>query len=259
MKGQVALSRPVTVALVLLISACTARRFDITAIRSGMVSAEGVTNIRIATGAGWLRIEGRPGSTQIRATGTAHASSEELLNRIRLSITRSGNDVVITTDVPEYAQPIGQAAALDLTLEVPMGVPLHVTDASGETIIRNVGPLTIADNTGGLDIEGVMGDLNVRDGSGELQVSAVHGDVHIADGSGSIFISHITGSVTIPTDGSGEIQVADVSGDLTIDSKASGEVAARDVGGNFVVDAKGNGSIEYHGIRGRVSLPSRGK
>ncbi len=242
-----------------LLPACTARNFDLTAVRSGAVAAESVTNVRIAAGAGWLRVEGRPGATQIRAIGTAHASSEELLNRIRLTVTRSGNDVVITTDVPEYAQPIGQAAALDLTVEVPIAVTLNVTDAGGETIVRNVGPLTIANNSGGLDIEGVTGNLDIKDGSGELQVTDVRGDVRIVDGSGGIYISRVTGSVSIPTDGSGEIQVADVGGDLTIDSKASGEVAARDVGGNFVVDAKGNGSIKYHGIKGHVSLPSRGK
>lgn len=245
-----------TVALLALVTACTAHRFDNTAQRSGVAEAAGITGVRVTAGAGWLRITGRPGATQIRVSGIAHASSEAFLKQIQLTITRSGSVIEISALVPDQGESsIGQAAALDLSVEVPATMPLDVTDQSGETIIHNVGPLTIVDNGGGLEIEGVTGDLDVTDGSGELQVSDVRGQVHIRDGSGAIYVSNVHGSVDIPKDGSGEVQIADVTGDLTIGSKQSGEVAARDVGGNFVVDAKGSGSIEYHGINGRVSVP----
>lgn len=246
-----------TVALLTLVAGCTAHRYDNTAQRSGVAEAAGVTDVKVIAGAGWLRITGRPGATQIRVTGIAHASSEAFLKQILLTVTRSGNVVQISAQVPDEPQSIGEAAALDLTVELPPMLALNITDQSGETIIRNVGPLTIVDNGGGLEIEGVTGDLDVTDGAGELQVSNVRGQVHIRDGSGAIYVSNVHGSVDIPTDGSGEVQVADVTGDLTIGAKQSGEVAVRDVGGNFVVDAKGSGSIEYHGINGHVTVPSR--
>ncbi len=244
-----------TVSLLGLSAACRARRYDITETRTGDADATGVTTATISAGAGWLRIEGNPRATTVRATGIAHASSPAILGRIHLSVTRTGNTIQVTADVPDDAQAIGQAAALDLTIEVPASLALTVRDQSGETIVRNVGPLNIIDEGGGLDIDGVTGDLDIHDGSGELQVADVRGNVRIVDGAGGIYISNVHGSVDIPKDGSGEIQVADVTGSLSIGSKQSGEVAARDVGGNFVVDAKGSGSVEYHGIRGQVTVP----
>lgn len=238
---------------------CTARHYDITSKREATADTTGITGVQITAGAGWLRIEGRPGLTQIRASGIAHAASKQLLDQVRLTITRAGSIVSIAATVPPDVEPVGQAAALDLTIDVPAGLALNVVDRSGETVIRNVGPLAITDYDGGLEIEGVTGDLNVTDGAGDLQVSNVHGHVHIVDGAGAIYVSRINGSVEIPKDGAGEIQVSDVTGDLLIGAKESGEVAARDVGGNFVVDAKGSGSIEYHGIKGHISIPAATK
>lgn len=255
MSRQVARWWPITVASTALLVGCTAHRFDNTAQRSGVAEAAGVTSVRMTAGAGWLRVTGRPGLTQIRVSGIAHASSETFLKQIRLTVTRSGSVVEISAQVPDEPQSIGQAAALDLSVEVPATIALNITDQSGETIIHNVGPLTIVDNGGGLEIEGVTGDLDVTDGAGELQVSDVNGQVYIRDGAGAIYVSNVHGSVHIPKDGSGEIQISDVTGDLTIGAKESGEVSARDVGGNFIVDAQGSGSVEYHGIRGRVSVP----
>lgn len=255
MNRQMPCSWRSTVALLGLITACTAHRFDNTAQRSGVAEAAGVTSVRITAGAGWLRVTGRPGLTQIRVSGIAHASSEAFLKQVRFTVTRSGSVVEVSAQVPDEPQSIGPAAELDLSVEVPATMALSVTDQSGETIIHNVGPLTIVDTGGGLEIEGVTGDLDVTDGTGELQVSDVNGQVHIRDGAGAIYVSNVHGSVNIPKDGSGEVQVSDVTGDLTIGAKESGEVSARDVGGDFVVNAKGSGSVEYHGIKGRVSVP----
>ncbi|MGI8507719.1 MAG: hypothetical protein ACR2MQ_00160 [Gemmatimonadaceae bacterium] len=255
MNRQTAQRWRLTVAALAFLSACTAHRYDNTAQRSGVAEAAGVTSVRVIAGAGWLRVAGRPGITQIHVSGIAHASSEAFLEHVRLTVTRSGSVVEISAQVPDEPQSIGQAAALDLSVEVPSTMALNITDQSGETIIHNVGPLTIVDNGGGLEIEGVTGDLDVTDGAGELQVSDVHGQVYIRDGAGAIYVSNVHGSVNIPKDGSGEIQVSEVTGDLTIGAKESGEVSARDVGGNFVVDAKGSGSVEYHGIKGHVSVP----
>lgn len=259
MKAEMLRAWLYTGSAVALASGCTTRHYDVTSKRTGTANGAGATEVRIAAGAGWLRIEGRSGLTQLRASGIAHASSRGLLDQIRLTVTRTGSVVSVVATVPTDVEPVGQAAALDLTIDVPAGLALRVVDNSGETVIRDVGPLSIADYNGGLEIEGVTGDLDVEDGSGDLQVSNVHGHVHIVDGPGAIYVAHVDGSVDIPTDGAGEIQISDVTGSLSIGPKQSGEVAASDVGGNFIVDAKGSGSIEYHGIKGHVSVPVRAK
>lgn len=245
--------------LALATTACTAQHFDQTSPRAGVADAAGVTSVRIIAGAGWLRIEGRSGATQVRATGIAHASSQELLRRIQLTVTRAGDVVTVVATVPPDVQSIGQAAALDLTIELPPTLALDVADGSGETIVRNVGALTIANTSGNVEIDGVAGPLDLRDGAGDLQAADIRGDVHVIDGGGAMYISNVHGSVRIPVDGAGEVQVAGVSGDLLIGRKQSGEVSVRDVGGDFIVDASGSGSIQYHGVRGHVSVAGRAR
>jgi hypothetical protein len=250
---------PRAVAGLLLIasaSGCTLRHLDLTAERSARVQASGVRAIVVTTGAGWLRIQGHPGYPEVRAVGTAHASSGSLLTSVELTVIRRGDTVFVASTVPRDTGSVAGPAALDLTLDLPGDIPLDVTNGSGETVIRDVGPLRLATvGTGGVEIDGVGGALDVVDGPGDLQASHVRGDVRIRDGDGEIYLSSIAGSVNIPVDGAGEIQVADVTGSVHVGAKSSGEVSARDVGGDLLVDATGSGSVEYHDVKGRVALP----
>lgn len=246
------------IALALAVSAagCRLSHLDLTADRSATLSMAGVHTVVVTTGAGWLRIQGHAGFPNLQARGTAHASSDTLLAAIRLTVQRSGDTVFVASTAPLDTGSVAGPAVLDLTLDMPSDVALDVTDASGETIIHDVGPLLLASSgSGGVEIDGVAGALGVVDGPGDLQASNVHGDVYIRDGSGAIYLASVTGSVDIPVDGAGEIQVADVTGSVHIGAKSSGEVAARDIGGDLVVDARGSGSVEYHDVKGRVAIP----
>lgn len=243
-----------------LLAGCRLRRLDLTADRVADVSMAGVHVIVIRSGAGWLRIEGHPGYTQLRARGIAHASTQALLDGVHLSVQRGSDTLYVVGSTPMDATSIGQPAALDLTLDIPSGVPLDVADASGETVIRNVGALRLATaGTGGVQVDGVDGLVQVTDGPGDLEISNVRGDVHIDDSSGDIYIASVHGSVDIPHDGAGEIQAADVSGNVHVGEKSSGEVAARDVGGDLTIEATGSGSVEYHDVKGRVRIPPHGR
>lgn len=230
---------------------------DITSDRSSTVPLIGVRVVRVVAGAGWLRIDGHAGFTQMRARGVAHASTAALLEQVKLDVTRAGDTLVVTGSVPADATSVGQPAALDLTIDVPDNMALDVTDQSGETVIRDVGPLRItAGGQGGLSIDGVNGPLDVHDGPGDMEALNVRGDVHVVDGAGNMYITNVHGSVFIPSDGSGEIQLAEVTGDVTVGSKTSGDVSVRNVDGDLSVAASGNGSIEFHDVRGRVRIPN---
>lgn len=240
------------------LAGCRLRRLDLTADRTADVPMAGVRVIVIQSGAGWLRVEGHPGYTEMRARGIAHASTPALLARVRLSVQRSGDTLYVAGSTPMDATSIGQPAALDLTLDIPASVPLDVTDASGETVVRNVGALRLSTaGTGGVQVDGVDGAVQVTDGPGDLEISNVRGDVRIDDSSGDIYISNVRGSIDIPRDGAGEIQAADVTGSVHVGEKSSGEVSARDVGGDLTVEATGSGLVEYHDVKGRVALPAR--
>lgn len=245
-------------ALALTVSAtgCRLRHLDLTADRSVTISMAGVHTVVVTTGTGWLRIQGHARFPNLQARGIAHASSDKFLAAIRLTVQRSGDTAFVASTAPLDTGSVAGPAVLDLTLDLPSDVALDVTDASGETIIHDVGPLLLATSgSGGVEIDNVAGALGIVDGPGDLQASNVHGDVYIRDGSGSIYLSSISGSVDIPVDGAGEIQVADVTGSVHIGAKSSGEVAARDIGGDLLVDARGSGSVEYHDVKGHVAVP----
>lgn len=237
---------------------CRLRHLDLTADRAATTSAAGVRVLVVRSGAGWLRIQGHPGFDRIQARGTAHASSERFLAAIQLGLTRSGDTVIVNALTPLDTGSVAGPQGLDLSIDLPSDVALDVTDASGETIIHDVGPLRLATSgTGGVEVDGVAGTLTAVDGPGDFQASNIKGDVQIHDGGGAIYLSNVAGSVDIPVDGSGEIQVADVTGNVHVGAKTSGEIAARNIGGDLRVDATGTGSVEYHDVKGRVTVPGR--
>jgi hypothetical protein len=241
--------------VLLVVAGCQLHRFDLTEPRQLTVPLEGVSVLRVEAGAGWLRIDGRPGTTEVRVEGTAHAGTKELLQRIQLTSRRSGDTLIVNGDVPDDRSPVGPPAALDLALQVPPTLHLDIIDRSGETTIRDVGPLRIVHGEGSLDIDGVHGPLDVHDANGDLVVLNVAGDVTIVDAGGGIYLTNVTGSVNIPSDGAGEIQVASVTGDVTVGTKRSGEVRALGVGGNLIVNANGSGVVQYRDVHGKVTIP----
>lgn len=143
---------------------------DYTAPRDANVDARGATSIEVRAGAGSLRIEGRPGISQVQVRGTARASSRARLNDIKLIAERRGNVVYIKSDMPDdngsgfLRGDWNNNMQLDLVIEVPETVALDVEDGSGESKFLNVGPLKLTDGSGDLEIKGAKGDVTVDDG-----------------------------------------------------------------------------------------------
>lgn len=207
-----------------------------TAPRSAVEDARGVSAVRVHARAGSLRIEGRPGLSQVRVSGTARASERKYLEGIRLVTGRHGDVVTVEVEIPEVKVRFGNVnQALDLVIEVPEGVALDVRDSSGAAHVRRVAA------------------LRLEDGSGEVVVEDVRGDVRVEDGSGAISIARVGGQVRV-RDGSGEIDVRDVRGSVAVDD-GSGALAVSDVGGNLTVERAGSGGVRVARVAGAVRLP----
>jgi hypothetical protein len=236
---------------------------DYTAPRNAVVSAAGARVIRVEAGAGFLNINGRTGINEVRVHGVASASSRRLLDEIRLVAERRGDMVFIKMEVPDQNRSFWDfihgdyRQALDLTIDVPVTVPLDVADGSGELKIKGTGPVTLNDGSGDLEISGITGNVRVTDGSGNIVISGVDGDVYVDDGSGNIDANNVTGNFTVGSDGSGNIDVAGVSGTMRVEDDGSGEIHVNRVGGDFIVSEKGSGTIEYETVKGRVNIPER--
>lgn len=220
-----------------------ARADEYTAPREADVDARGARRLRVEGRAGFLRVRGVEGLTQVRVRGTARASRHATLDGIRLVARREGDAVVVRADIPDRtgdARWDGDGVrALDLTLEVPRGIAADVAAGSGDLEVRGVGALEVTDGSGEIEIEDV-GPTRVEDGSGEIRVVDVRGDLRVADGSGGITVHRVRGSVVVERAGSGGVEVRDVDGDLTVEQGR----------------ARG---LAYAGVRGRVTVPSDGR
>ena len=237
--------------------------------RQAQADAAGAERIEILAGAGDLQLTGRSG-TQVDATGRACARDDEELARVQLHAERDGAVVRVVADIPREID----YAYLDLRIDVPEGVPVRITDSSGDLRVRHVaaldlrdssgdieiedvpGDVSVEDSSGDVDIDGAMGSLTLEDSSGELYLTAV-GDTHVvSDSSGDIRISR-AGAVRIDVDSSGEIVCRDVTGSVSVGEDSSGSIEVSNVGGDFTVNSDGSGDIEYADVAGRVSVPRR--
>jgi hypothetical protein len=246
--------------LALLLTAATASAdifgdCSFTEKRNVAAPSEGVTRIVIVGRAGWLHIAGRRGVGEVRATGSACASTRELLTDTKLTLSRSGSELRIEAETPMDAGVFG-SAKLDFEVSVPDSMALRVEDGSGDMTIENVGSAEVTDGSGDMTIRGVNGDLVIRDGSGDMKIANVTGNIRINDGSGDIGVDG-AGSVEIANDGSGSVDVHHVKHDVHIGNKGSGSVEVSDVGGDFRVGNKGGGSVTWDRVAGHVDVPER--
>lgn len=244
--------------------------------RKAAAMAEGITKVVIHADAGSLKVDGMPGVTQIVATGTACTSDEDFLNRMTLTMRRSGSELHIDANLPKKVVMFGFfSARLDFAVTLPQGLPVDIdddsgwmkvantgatliNDDSGSIEVRNVrGSVVIHDDSGSIEVDSVIGNLTIEDDSGEISVKNVNGSVAIDDDSGSIIVAKVAGSLHIRNDDSGSITAQNIRQDVTIDDDGSGSVDVADIGGNFTVGHKSSGSVDYVRVAGKVSIPEK--
>ncbi|MFL5611741.1 MAG: hypothetical protein ACJ78G_13645, partial [Gemmatimonadaceae bacterium] len=185
-------------------TAAHAQRYSAyTAPRNAAVDATGAKTVEVEAAAGSLRVEGKPGLRQVQVTGTARASSQQILSEIKLIAERRGDRVFIKADIPEHDDYYDNySAMLDLVIEIPQGIDADVSDGSGDARILNVGALEVQDGSGELRVDGAA-SVRVTDGSGSLTIENVRGDVTVNDGSGEVDVRNVAGSFVVQSDGSG--------------------------------------------------------
>jgi hypothetical protein len=244
-----------------LIGSAAHAQSSYSAPRNAVVDATGARSVEVEAAAGSLRVEGKPGLRQVRVTGTALASSQQILSRIKLIAERRGDVVFIRADMPDDDDDgswrDNYSAALDLVIEVPQGMNADVGDGSGDAKILNVGSLEMSDGSGSLSVIGAAGSVRITDGSGDLTIENVGGDVRVSDGSGDINVRNVTGSFIVETDGSGGIFATEVKGSVVVQNDGSGSIEVNKVGKDLRIENKGSGSIEYADVSGQIDIPER--
>jgi Putative adhesin len=251
-------SRPIRLALLLVpLLPTTAFAWDdckFTAERTASVDTSGAARIEIAARAGDLAL--RKSSTKmLAANGRACASSEEILSQINVQARRNGDVVRVYVEVPDPLEGIGNVyALLHLGIAVPTGIPVTLTDSSGDMTIDDVQVERLTDSSGDITARNLPADVEIGDSSGDIRIENATGRVQITDSSGDIVVKGAR-EVVIPSDSSGSIRITRVSGDVRIDNDSSGDVSVADIGGAFELVVDSSGDVTVSDVRGQVTLP----
>jgi hypothetical protein len=226
----------------------------LSAERKGGIDTTGAERVEILARAGDLTV--RPASgTALGAAGRACASRQEFLDQTQLHVRRTGNVIQVEVQMPEKMSGIGTFYAyLDLQVVVPEGLPVEITDSSGDMSVEGVRVVRIADSSGDITVRRLPADIEIDDSSGDILVEDAAGAVQVSDSSGDIVIRGAQ-SVRIPHDSSGDIGIERVAGNLLIDQDSSGDVLVSDVGGNVELLADGSGQVRVGNVKGEVHVP----
>jgi hypothetical protein len=245
------------VALALLASPLSALAWDDckhAAERSGSIDTTGAQRVEIIARPGDLTVKPAPSAT-LSASGRACASRQAFLDETQLHVRRRGEVIEVVVQVPEEMSGIGIFYAyLDLTVQVPAGLPVAVTDSSGDVLIDGARVVSITDSSGDVVARHLPGDVSIEDSSGDLRVEDVKGAVRVSDSSGDIVIRRVQ-DVRVVRDSSGSIDIGSVAGNVNVDQDSSGDVVVAVVGGNFALLADGSGDVRVTGVKGEVRVP----
>jgi len=190
-------------AIALLALPLTAFAWDgckVSAERKGGIDTTGAERVEIIARAGDLTVRPASGSA-LGAAGRACASHQKFLDQTQLHVERAGNAIQVRVRTPEDMSGIGVFYAyLDLQVVVPEGLPVEITDSSGDVSVDGVRVARITDSSGDMIIERITGDVTIdRDSSGDVFVADVGGNVElIADGSGLVRVTDVKGTVRLP-------------------------------------------------------------
>lgn len=222
--------------------------------RKASLDTTGATRVEVLARAGDLTV--RPAiSPVVTAAGKACVSHEEYLAQSQVHVSRQGEVVQIVVQLPENMKGFGVFyASLDLTVDVPAGLPVVVTDSSGDVTIDKVRLVRLTDSSGDIVVRDVPGDVEINDSSGDIRVESAAGLVKIVDSSGDIVV-RVARDVVIPSDSSGDIDIERIAGSVRIESDTSGDVSVSQVGKDVELVADSSGDVHVSGVKGVVKVP----
>ncbi len=228
------------------------------------LSADGIEELEIDCGAGYLQIKGVEGlatievEAEIYIEGMKKSKAEDFIeDNMNLSLRDRGKTARLISEFDNSGFSFGlftgyRSAGINLTIKVPKNMILDIDDGSGEIIIEDIeNEIDINDGSGDIEIENVIGRLDISDGSGDLRLTDTEGNIRLEDGSGEITFENINGNIDID-DGSGDIEFDKIIGSIELDD-GSGEIDANEIEGDFFID-DGSGDIDLRDVTGDVEI-----
>jgi len=230
------------------------------------LAADGLDELEIDCGAGYLDIKGVEGLDQIEVKaeivleGYDDDDADEYMDRkMVLDLKKLGDKAELRSyfdDNSNWSFFGHRDRLINLTIRVPKKMALDIDDGSGYIYIDDMAAsVRIEDGSGEMTVVNIKGPVTIDDGSGQIELEDITGEVEIEDGSGSIDVDNVIGQMMID-DGSGSIRLTNIEGDVDIED-GSGGMTVKNVTGSVVVD-DGSGDIRIDRVTQDVRIVNAG-
>jgi hypothetical protein len=244
--------------LLLPLAGHAADRCAFEAPRNMSLDLAGVRGVQIEVHSFDLHVNGRADAAKLDVRGRACASERALLDSLVVTQRREGDQLILQLGSGQGGFHLfgGGSGELEVTVQMPAGLPLTVDVGSGDAEVRGVRQLDSHVGSGDLHVRDIAGRFATSVGSGDLEANQV-GSLQVGSvGSGDLTASGIGGDVRVGSIGSGDVGLRDVRGSVHVDTLGSGDLSADGVGGDFSLGAKGSGDVSHSNVKGKVQVPS---
>jgi hypothetical protein len=201
-----------------------------TSVAKDSVDSGPEPHVRVANGAGQVRVEGVEGLDAVEyvvtryALGPDPATAKRRASEVPVDLSREDSTIVLQTDG-------GRGTGADYDLKVPAGGAVEVQSEAGDVEVTGV--------RGNVKVTAQAGDVSVRGAGSDVTVETPQGDVAVDD------VSTETGQVELDV-GSGDVSLRDLvvgtlegsveSGDVTLSGRFAGSGRIFVETGNITAD-----------------------
>ncbi len=144
-------------------------------------SAPAAAHVRIEGSTGDVQVIGDDGTT-VRVTARIRASSDAAAAKVEVGVARSGDESVVTVNVPESSPSFlhwifdRRRISVDLVVRVPQ---------------RSA--VTAHQSTGDLDVRGIAGAIDARSSTGDVHLHDVAADASATTSTGDVIVDLVPG------------------------------------------------------------------
>ena len=139
-------------------------------------SGPAAAHVRVQGSTGDVQVLGDDGTT-VRVTARVRASSDEAAAKIGVDVARSGDDSIVTVNVPQSSPSFvrwlfdRRRISVDVVVRVPRHCSLVVRSSTGDLDVRGIG--------GGIDAHTSTGDVHLHDVAADATATTSTGDVTV--------------------------------------------------------------------------------
>lgn len=212
--------------------------------------------------AGSMRVVVSEGPSDLRATLTARATSDERAREVlaasTIALERGSHGLAVRLTVPAKDGGTGNfQVSADLEISVPAGTRLEARTGMGRVEVEGaLGNSRLRSSFGDVRARGVRGALSAESGSGAVEIAAARGsEVHAKSSFGQVVLRDVEGEDVRAESGSGTVHGESIRAPSILLRTSFGDVRARSLEGRLEAKS-GSGSIRVESFRGALDANS---